>query len=204
MKKLIISVLFLPLVGYANQVNLDKLVSNNDNFCNQGQEGQLTGVLSYFDLNSNSDILFKGLRVSRIEIQKPMVQIQFTPDKLKEESKQYLKPFKSYNYKNLYTINHMISLIIDSDINNVKTKLDNFNGRTAYKKFGQYNPELLKQSKTPEEFEFNLRKIQVPEYNVSIVNNYEIGTQRTSLIYQCKIISYTSDDLTTIVNKVSR
>lgn len=204
MKKLLLSLLFAPLLAQANQVNLDSLVSNDNNFCNQGQEGKLTGILSYFNLNADSDISFKGFKVSRIEIQNPIIQTQFTPARLAEESKKYVKLIKPYTYKNLYTINYVISLVVDGSVDNIKAKLENFNGTNAYKKFGQYNPELLKESRTPEEFEFNLRKIQVPEYNVSMMNNYEGGVPRTNVIYQCKMVAYTNEDIATMTNKANK
>lgn len=203
MKKLLLSMFLLPILAHANQVNLDNLVSNSNNFCNQGQDGKLTGVLSYFNLNNDSDIYFKGFKVSRIEIQNPIVQTQFTPSQIQEESKKYIKQFSPYQYKNLYTINYVISLVIDGSLENVKSKIENFNGTNSYKKFGQYNPDILTHSKNPEEFENNLKTIQVPEYNASFMNNYETQNPRTNMVYQCKMISYTNENVATITYKAS-
>lgn len=203
MRKFLFCLLFLPILAKANQVNLDNLVTNTNNFCNQGQDGKLTGVLSYFNLNKNSDIYFKGFKVSRIEIQNPKVQTEFTPDKLLQESKKILPSEQNYAFKNLYSITYIMTLLIDSPIDQLKSKIENINGNYAYKKFGQYNPAILKQSKSILEFEKNLQNIQVPEYTASLVNNYELSMARTLLIYQCKMIAYTSDNIATISNKAN-
>lgn len=204
MKKIIFSVLFLPLMAQANSVNLDNLVTNNNNFCNQGQDGKLTGVLSYFNLNTNSDIYFKGFKVSRIEIQTPKVQTEFTPEKLLQESRKTLPSTQKYNFKNLYSITYIISLLIDSPVDQLKLKIENINGNYAYKKFGQYNPAILKQSTSLEDFEKNLKNIQVPEYTASLVNNYDGNMIRTLLVYQCKMVAYTNESISTMSDKANK
>lgn len=204
--KFLFSLLLLPCFANANQVSLDSLVSNTGNFCNQGQEGKLTGVLSFLNLNNNSDIYFKGFKVTRIEIKTPQVVTQFNSAKLQEESKKYVMNNKNYPFKNLYSIGYLISFIVDTPVENLKSKIENFNPSTGsyYKRFGEYKATDLQQSKSMEDFENNLKTIQVPEYNLTIMANYETNSPKSSLIYQCKMVAYTNEDITTITNKANK
>lgn len=203
--KLAIIMLLLPVLAQANQVSLDSLVSNQNNFCNQGQDGNIKGVLSFLNLNNNSDLSFKGFKVTRIEIKNPKITLQYSPEKLKEESKKYVSSNKAYQFKNLYSINYLINFIVDTPVENIKSKVENMNASgVAYKKFGEYKGSILEQSKSLEDFESKLKTIQTPEYTMSIMSNYETNTPKSSLVYQCSIISYTSDDINTITQKASQ
>lgn len=205
-KFLLSALLLLPIFAQANQVNLDSLVSNENNFCNQGRDGNLKGILSFLNLDKNSDIFFKGFKVSRIEIKNPQIVLQFSPEKLKEESKKYITSNKSYAFKNLYSINYFISFIVDSSVEDLKSKIDNinFNSGVAYKKFGDYKGSILSKSKSVEDFEDNLKTIQSPEYNIAIMKNYENNSSRASVIYQCKMVSYTNEDIDSLTKKANQ
>lgn len=204
--KLLISLLLLPCLAQANQVNLDSLVSNDNNFCNQGQDGKFNGILSFLSLNNNSDMYFKGFKVTRIEIKNPQIMTQFTPAKLQEESKKYVSNNKVYPFKNIYSIAYFINFVVDTPADNLKSKMENFNPATKgyYKRFGQYQVNALQQSKSMEEFESNLKTIQVPEYSAMIMPNYETNTPKSVVIYQCKMVAYTSEDMATITNKANQ
>lgn len=204
--KLLLSLLLLPCFAHANQVNLDSLVANQNNFCNQGKDGNLKGILSFLSLNKNSDIFFKGEKVTRIEIKNPKITLQYSPEKLQEESKKYVTLNKPYPFKNLYSINYLISFVVDTPTENIKPKIENMNQNSgmAYKRFGDYKGSILAQSKSMEDFETNLKTIQSSEYNISVISNYESNTPKTTIVYQCKMVSYTSDDMNTITQKANQ
>ncbi len=111
-----------------------------------------------------------------------------------------------YPFKNLYSIGYLISFIVDTPVENLKSKIENFNPSTGsyYKRFGEYKATALQQSKSMEDFENNLKTIQVPEYNLTIMANYETNSPKSSLIYQCKMVAYTNEDITTITNKANK
>lgn len=202
--KLLIALFILPVISYANEVSLDSLVSNENSFCNQGSNGIISGILSFLKLNSQSDIYFKGNKVTKIEIKNPQISVLFSSEKIKEESKLYVSDNKPYNFKNFYRIINTVTFVVDSSKENLQKKLENLNpsNGTYYKKYGKYDPNILKQSRTMQEFENNIKTIHVPEYNYSIISNYENNTPQTTVMYQCKMVTYTNEDIATINQKL--
>lgn len=199
-KKLLLILGLLPTLSYANNVNLDKLFNQQDNFCNQGQDGNLKGIVSYFSLNQNSDFYLNGIKVNRIEIKTPIVTQNFNKNQLIDEAQKYVKQTKDYNFKNIYTIIHTINLDLPISLNELKTKVSGINNNSFYQSFGNYDPNKLKSSTGMEDFEKNIKTIQVPMINASFMN---MGGN-TQILYQCKIITYTNDDLNMVTQKVSQ
>ena len=133
--------------------------------------------------------------------------LSYDDSKLKEESKKYVKEFdKNYNFKNLYSITLNINFIVNSDPQSVKTALGNFNQNRGgfYNKFGNYNPSVLNNSTSMQDFENNMKQIQVPEYNAMIVPLYQNNLVNSNFIYQCKLVSYTKQDADSIKNQLSQ
>ena len=120
------------------------------------------------------------------------------------ESNKYVKASGGYPLKNLYSIVYWVNFTVDSPMENLKMKMENINSAgIGNKKFGEYNPRVLEGSKTMQEFEKNLKTIQTSEYSLSLLNNYETRTPKTTVMYQCKIISYTDESLESIKSKAS-
>lgn len=201
LNKLLLVLGLLPGFTYANNVNLDSLFTQQNNFCNQGKDGNLKGIVSYFGLNQNSDFYLNGMKVNKIEIKTPNVTQNFNKSQLIEESKKYVKQFKDYPFKNIHTIVYSINIDLGTPLSEVKSKISGINGNNSYyKDFGNYDPNKLKTSIEMSDFENNIKSIQVPMINASFLG---MGPT-TQILYQCKIITYTNDDLNTITQKASQ
>ena len=201
---LILLSLILPCLAHANIVSLNALTSNENNFCNQAKDGNIMGILSFLKLNRDSDIVFKGSEVTKIEIKNPQIKLEIDAARLQQESRKYVSAYAAYPFGNLYSVSYFVNFIVDSPIENLKAKMENINSAgVGYKKFGNYNPKILEGSKTMQEFETNLKTIQTAEYSLNLIKNYETQRTKTSVVYQCKMITYTNDSLEEIKQKIN-
>lgn len=200
LNKIILALGLVPTLAFANNVNLEPLFNQQNNFCNQGFDGNIKGIISYFNLNQNSDFNVNGIKVNRIEIKNPIVTQNFNKSQLMEESKKYVKQMKDYPFKSIYTVIYSVNLDLPATTQEIKNKINGINNNSLYHSFGNYDPTKLKSSITMEDFEKNLKTIQVPIMNATFM---EMGGN-TQVLYQCKIITYTNDDLNTVSRKASQ
>jgi hypothetical protein len=201
MKKFILLISLLPIITLANEVKLDNLVSEKNNFCGGYKEKNIKDLMQYFQINEKSDIFINGLKVDGILIDNPEIYLLSSKEQLKEQllktgrNKFKEEEIKKYDFSNIKRIIHKTTLRFDKPLLDVE-KFFVKNSNYSLDKKGFINiiktNEIINfdNAKNLEELNNLLLKSQNGSYSGLLKEINIKGKTQTILDYNCTMNVY--------------